>query len=43
MTNREFRDYRRQKRLEALRAEVQAEKKPPASEKSPMKVRRKAQ
>jgi len=26
---------------EALRAEVQAEKKPPASEKAPMKVRRK--
>jgi hypothetical protein len=42
MNNREFRDYLRQKRLEALRAEVQTEKKPPASEKSPMKVRRKA-
>jgi hypothetical protein len=43
MNNREFRDYLRQKRLEALRAEVQAEKKPPASEKAPIKVRRKAQ
>jgi hypothetical protein len=42
MNNREFRDYLRQKRLEALRAEVQAEKKPPASEKSPVKVRGKA-
>jgi len=42
MTNREFREYLRQKRLEALRAEVQAEKKPPASEKSLIKVRRKA-
>ena len=42
MNNREFRDYLRQKRLEALRAEVQAEKKPPASEKSAIKVRRKA-
>jgi hypothetical protein len=26
MTNREFRDYLRRKRLEAIRAEVQAEK-----------------
>ena len=42
MTNREFKDYLRQKRLEALREEVQAEKKPPASEKSTIKVRRKA-
>jgi hypothetical protein len=42
MTNREFRDYLRQKRLDTIRAEVQAEKKPPASEKAPFKVRRKA-
>jgi hypothetical protein len=42
MNNREFRDYLRQKRLEALRTEVHAEKKPPVSEKSPIKVRRKA-
>jgi hypothetical protein len=42
MNNREFRDYLRQKRLDALREEVQAEKKPPSSEKSPMKVRRNA-
>jgi len=42
MNNWQFRDYLRQKRLEVLRAEVQAEKKPPVSEKSPMKVRRKA-
>ena len=42
MNNREFKDYLRQKRLDALREEVQAEKKPPASEKSPIKVRRKA-
>jgi hypothetical protein len=42
MNTREFRDYLRQKRIEALRAEAQAEKKPPASEKSPIKARRKA-
>jgi hypothetical protein len=42
MNNREFRDYLRQKWLEALRSEVQAEKKPAASEKSPIKVRRKS-
>jgi hypothetical protein len=42
MNNREFRDYLRQKRLDALRAEVQAEKKPPVSEQAPIKVRRKA-
>ena len=43
MTDREFRDYLRQKRLDAIRADVQAEKKPPASEKAPLKVRLKAQ
>jgi hypothetical protein len=32
MNNREFMDYLRQKRLDAIREEVQAEKKPPASE-----------
>jgi hypothetical protein len=42
MNNREFRDYLRQKRLEALRTGVQAERKPPVSENAPMKVRRKA-
>ena len=42
MNNREFKDYLRQKRIEAPRAEVQAEKKPPVSEKSMLKVRRKA-
>jgi hypothetical protein len=42
MNNREFKDYLRQKRLDALREEVLAEKKPPASEKWPIKVRRKA-
>jgi hypothetical protein len=41
MNNRAFRDYLLQKRLDATRAEVQAEKKPPASEKRELKVRRK--
>ena len=42
MNAKEFKDYLRQKRLEALRAEVRAEKKPPASEKMQVTVRRKA-
>jgi hypothetical protein len=42
MNDREFREHLRQKRLAALRAEVQAEKKPPASEKRQLVVRRKA-
>jgi hypothetical protein len=42
MNNREFKEYLRQKRIEALRAEARAEKKPPASEKLPLTVRRKA-
>lgn len=42
MNNREFREYLRQIRIEAIRADVQAEKKPPASEKILVKVRRKA-
>ena len=42
MTNREFGKYLNQKRLEAIRADVLAEKKkPPASEKEPTKVRKK--
>jgi hypothetical protein len=42
MTNREFRKHLHQKRLEAIRAEVLAEKKkPPASEKA-TKVREKS-
>jgi hypothetical protein len=35
MTNREFRKHLHQKCLEAIRAEVLAEKKKPASEKAP--------
>jgi hypothetical protein len=42
MNAKEFKDYLRQKRLEALRAEVRAEKKPPASEKLDLRTRRKA-
>jgi hypothetical protein len=42
MNAKEFKDYLRQKRLEALRAEVRAEKKPPVSEKLQLTVRRKA-
>jgi hypothetical protein len=42
MTNREFRQHLHQKQLEAVRAEVRAEKKPPASEKVVPKRRRKA-
>ena len=42
MNSREFREYLRQKRIEALRAEVRAEKKPPVSEKLQPTVRRKA-
>jgi hypothetical protein len=42
MNAKEFKDYLRQKRLEALRAGVRAEKKPPASEKLQVTVRRKA-
>lgn len=41
MTNREFREYLREKRLAALRADAQAEKKPSASEtRNPLNVRR---
>jgi hypothetical protein len=42
MNAREFKEYLRQKRLETLRAEVRAEKKPPASEKLQLRFRRKA-
>jgi hypothetical protein len=42
MNNREFKEHLRQKRIEALRAEVRAEKKPPASEKLPLRIRRNA-
>jgi hypothetical protein len=49
MTNREFRQriadllaQQREERLEAMRAEVRAEKKPPAAEVKPAKKRRKA-
>jgi hypothetical protein len=42
MNNREFKEHLRRKRIEALRAEVCAEKKPVASEKLQPTVRRKA-
>jgi hypothetical protein len=42
MTVREFREHLHQKQLEAIRAEVRAEKKPPASEKVSSKRRKKA-
>jgi hypothetical protein len=41
MTNREFRKYLTEKRLEAIRAEVQAEKKPPTREKTSPRPRQK--
>jgi hypothetical protein len=42
MNAKEFKEYLMRKRLEALRAEVHAEKKPPASEKLEVRIRRKA-
>ena len=43
MTNREFRRHLTEKRLEAIRAEVLAEKKkPPASERQPEVTRKQA-
>jgi hypothetical protein len=41
MTNREFRRHLTEKRLEMIRAEVRAEKKPPAREEKKADVRRK--
>jgi hypothetical protein len=42
MNAKEFKEHLTRKRLEAIRAEVRAEKKPPASEKLQPTVRRKA-
>jgi hypothetical protein len=42
MTVREFREHLHQKQLEAIRAEVQAEKKPPVREKVLPKRQKKA-